>query len=31
MKKKDEKSTQEIENTCNFVEKPDEFTEELIG
>ena len=31
MKKKVEKSTQEIENTCNFVEKPDEFTEELIG
>ena len=29
--KKDKKSTQEIENTCNFVEKPDEFTEELIG
>ena len=28
--KEDEKSIQEIEKTRNFVEKPGEFTEELI-
>ena len=29
--KEDEKSIQEIEKTRNFVENPDEFTEELTG